>query len=798
MPLDTVQTTAMSPYEPVPLEKDGTACKKQRRHITEDIADFIGNHPDGEAKAISVTDHILDQDALADDAAASAPGGAPTLRQPLCPGRPLHQHRTWVRPLPSAVCDAGLTNATVSPSKGHPQRRQPTAQPSATSKTAASTSTSSSSPCTSAPTSSSSSSVPGMTGNCLRAQLRDEVDLSAVASCSTASGALGAWQLEPPSVRRSPSCSPRLRSVCFVGPAVLPDSDASAASSSIAACDRLQAPPSAEGRAPESALQSAAAPGLSDVAAAVGLTPPAVTWPGSFSARSGQQVNAISKPMAADVANTDLDTVAHLVHAHGHDLQPLLPGLSDVSTPQQPRQALPVNADPQWTFQRDGFLLQPRGRPFVLEVFAGSGRLTKHLRGAGLDAWAVDWKGGRLQTETPSIVMLNLTAKADRHALFRLLEHPELLYVHFAPPCGTASRARDIPLGEGADRGPPPLRSEAFPEGLPDLTPKQRARVSAANLLYNLTATCAEMLLQKNILWSIENPRGSYMWLLPCMSDLCAASDCHMTTFQSCAWGGQRPKWTAWLHFPGLAFAELAAVCPGISSTHFHKPWGRDARGNFATALETVYPEGLCENITALLLKFVGRQPERPLTVLRSRGAQLLRRHRPHRAAAARQARGGAARQLLPEFEKVVCIRGHFPPSDPRCRPGHVWPECDVNGIHVASSSKTVRVSFGGVAGTSSDASSLVEACLPSRGCIKDIAVLGDCDVYIGREFCNAEGRHLSASKWANPFKVQAGRSTEEAIAQFDTMLRSTPALINSLPELLGKRLCCHCRLGRP
>ena len=517
-----------------------------------------------------------------------------------------------------------------------------------------------------------------------------------------------------------------------------------------------------------------------------------VAWP-------RKMVDTIGMHSAATVADVNIDTIAEHIHTDvsdsslAHD-----PNGNPQTVRGQQQAAVSANADPHWSFHRDGFALQPRGRPFVLEVFAGSARLTKHLRAAGLDAWAVDWKGSRLQPETASIVHLNLTAPADRHALFRLLEHPELMYVHFEPPCGTANRARDIPLGPGSACGPPPLRSEAFPSGLPDLHPKQAARVSAANLLYNLTAACADILVAKNVMWSIGNPRGSYMWLMPCMLDLCSRDDVHMATFQSCAWGGQRPKWTAWLHYPGLAFEELSTVCPGISGTHTHKPWGRDANCTFASALETVYPEILCQKITDLLLKFFDRQPERPLPVIRSRGAQLLRRHRPQRAAAARQARGGAGRQLLPEFERVICIRGHFPPSDTRCRPGHVWPACEVNGITVPVASKTVRVSFGGVAGTSSSASALLESCLPSRGCIRCITVLADNDIYIGREYCNKQGRHLSESKWANPFKVHAGRSTEEAVAQYDSMLRASPVLISCLPELLGKRLCCHCSPGRP
>ena len=61
----------------------------------------------------------------------------------------------------------------------------------------------------------------------------------------------------------------------------------------------------------------------------------------------------------------------------------------------------------------------------------------------------------------------------------------KLLYVHFAPPCGTASLARCIPLKGRA--GPKPLRSMRHPRGLPKLRFADRERVNKANRLYHLT-----------------------------------------------------------------------------------------------------------------------------------------------------------------------------------------------------------------------------------------------------------------------------------------------------------------------
>ena len=111
----------------------------------------------------------------------------------------------------------------------------------------------------------------------------------------------------------------------------------------------------------------------------------------------------------------------------------------------------------EWSLRRDGHHLTICERPFVLEVFAGSGRLTRHLRAVGFDAWAVDWRGGRFAPETPAILFVNLMAADDQKIFAKLLDHPGLKYVHFAPPCGTASRARELRVDK-YHHSPPQLR----------------------------------------------------------------------------------------------------------------------------------------------------------------------------------------------------------------------------------------------------------------------------------------------------------------------------------------------------
>lgn len=63
-------------------------------------------------------------------------------------------------------------------------------------------------------------------------------------------------------------------------------------------------------------------------------------------------------------------------------------------------------------------------------------------------------------------------------------------------------------------------------------------------------------------------------------------------------------------------------------------------------------------------------------------------------------------------------------------------------------------------------------------------------DVYIGRPMPRFG---LTASKWANPFKVGGDGTREQVIAKYRRRLSSRPDLMAALPELRGKVLGCWC-----
>ncbi|CAE7763397.1 car [Symbiodinium sp. CCMP2592] len=233
---------------------------------------------------------------------------------------------------------------------------------------------------------------------------------------------------------------------------------------------------------------------------------------------------------------------------------------------------------------------QPLSEVVTVEVFCGTGRLSASLRSEGFDAFGVDHVVGK--TACCSVLQLDLTCEASIAHLWSILKDPAVKFIHFAPPCGTASRARDIQF-PGA---PPVLRNESHPEGVPDLSEIPALRVQKANMLYKLTLELSSYCLLNGKYFSCENPRRSYLWLLPQWQQFLKRSDVFQTVFHHCEFGGMRRKETLLVHnIP--KFRELHRLCSG---KHVHLGWGKVGR-TWATSAETAYPWGLCKCMASLL-----------------------------------------------------------------------------------------------------------------------------------------------------------------------------------------------------
>ena len=245
------------------------------------------------------------------------------------------------------------------------------------------------------------------------------------------------------------------------------------------------------------------------------------------------------------------------------------------------------------------------GRPIsdllIIEVFAGTARLSITAREAGFRSLSVDKTCDRCTGA--HIAIFDLTKRDDVESLKQIIfeERFNIVWIHFAPACGTCSRAREKQLHSLEARGisvPKPLRSDDEPLGFHWLSGVDKVRVDAANLTYLHTCELIEWAYSFDIACSIENPANSIFWLIPFVLALFKRLGGYETLFHNCCNGGLRRKLTKWWDTHGI-FSELAAICDNDGS-HEHldwKPVTSDNKLNFPTSSEAAYPFLLCTRL---------------------------------------------------------------------------------------------------------------------------------------------------------------------------------------------------------
>ena len=250
-------------------------------------------------------------------------------------------------------------------------------------------------------------------------------------------------------------------------------------------------------------------------------------------------------------------------------------------------------------------------RPVFVEIFAGCARLSHCAQQIGFATIPVDGPRNEHRPEC-KLLVLDLTDSHAQDCLVDTIVSIRPQAIHVALPCGTGSRAREKPIAkhlaaQGAPQ-PRPLRNQSCPLGLPNLTLREQAKVTSANILAQFVIRLLRLRLDFAAIFSIENPRNSWMWLV--LEHFVHASNCprlqhvwhsmHNVEFSNCAHGGDRPKLTLF-KVTHACLNALAKPCPG---DHAHKPYTlRRARGSwtFDTAAESEYPLLLRQRFVALL-----------------------------------------------------------------------------------------------------------------------------------------------------------------------------------------------------
>ena len=151
----------------------------------------------------------------------------------------------------------------------------------------------------------------------------------------------------------------------------------------------------------------------------------------------------------------------------------------------------------------------PAGSNICFELFAGSARFSAAMRSLNYHTVSVDWIRNRADDQS-NVLQLDLTQPAAQQIIFDRIDEGGVAGILLAPPCGTASRAREIRRRAGPD--PQPLRSSDFPRGLPHVHGADLVRLQSANQLYDFTAAVFTKCALLGVPCVMENPLNSLFW----------------------------------------------------------------------------------------------------------------------------------------------------------------------------------------------------------------------------------------------------------------------------------------------
>ena len=248
---------------------------------------------------------------------------------------------------------------------------------------------------------------------------------------------------------------------------------------------------------------------------------------------------------------------------------------------------------------------KPLSDVLMVEIYAGSARLARACRHVGCRSVAVDKTTERAHGSKNFVCDVTKTEELEMLKQFLQAEKQNLGWVHFAPACGTASKAREKPnrvLEKAGFRVPKPLRSTEFPMGLPNLSGIDLIRTEAANHVYQVTAELTRMLALWGVFVTVENPTNSLFWIVPCIAEVIEELGGYDCIFDNCCHGGARKKSS---RFWGSRdwILPLAAKCPG-EDQHRHKSWRPqvvDGKVHYPTQEEAAYPILLCTRMAEIV-----------------------------------------------------------------------------------------------------------------------------------------------------------------------------------------------------
>ena len=124
----------------------------------------------------------------------------------------------------------------------------------------------------------------------------------------------------------------------------------------------------------------------------------------------------------------------------GGSVEPAVLQCGPVGGPADPTSAMPVLDQPAHVPEASTIRAK-----YTVELGCGTAGLSVALKRVGAEPLAVDHKHNRHRPKL-AFMALDLSIDSGWVLLHRLLQDGKIAYVHAAPPCGTASRARDKPV----------------------------------------------------------------------------------------------------------------------------------------------------------------------------------------------------------------------------------------------------------------------------------------------------------------------------------------------------------------
>ena len=164
----------------------------------------------------------------------------------------------------------------------------------------------------------------------------------------------------------------------------------------------------------------------------------------------------------------------------------------------------------------------------------------------------------------------------------------------------------------------------------------------------------------------MENPRGSYLWMIPYLLDLQRTYPLYVTDFQACMYGSMRDKWTRIV----ASFEEISQMDVSCDRSHKHLGLGftTDAQGRkiWATAEESQYPRKLCIALVQIVLQVASNKGVRlrPNCLHDITGHPLLAAKHSQMATGL-QPRGNKVPPLVPDFQQTAVFFAQQPSDIP-------------------------------------------------------------------------------------------------------------------------------------